>query len=67
MHVTRPRKELDETTRERLNRAAGARRRSDDEMKAAVLAAAANGGSVRVIAEEGQLSTATVRAWIKNL
>jgi transposase-like protein len=66
MNVTRPRQELDAAHRGRLERAAEARRRSDAEMKAAVLAASEAGGSVRVIAEAGKLSTATVRDWIKN-
>ncbi|WP_136054372.1 hypothetical protein [Microbacterium sp. K24] len=67
MKVTRPRQELDDAHRERLERAAEARRQSDAEMKAAVLAAASDGGgSVRVIADAGRLSTATVRKWIAD-
>lgn len=66
MKVTRPRQELDDAHRERLERAAEARRQSDAEMKAAVLAASAGGGSVRVIADAGKLSTATVRKWIAD-
>ena len=67
MAVTRPRKELDQAHRERLERAATARRSAEAEMRAAVIAAATTGGgSVRVIAEAGQLSTATVRDWIKS-
>lgn len=67
MTVTRPRQELDDVHRARLEKAAEARRLSDVEMKAAVIAASkSGGGSVRVIAEAGKLSTATVRDWIKN-
>lgn len=65
MNVNRPRKDLDDAHRDRLERAAAARRDADAEMRAAVLAAADAGGSVRVIAEAGRLSTATVRDWIK--
>lgn len=66
MHVSRPRKELDDEHRQRLENAAISRRKSDAEMKAAVIAASQAGGSVRVIATAGGLSTATVRDWIKQ-
>ncbi|MBT1630452.1 helix-turn-helix domain-containing protein [Curtobacterium flaccumfaciens pv. oortii] len=61
----RPRKEPPPDALERLRKAGQNRAHAEVEIKAAVLAASDAGGSVRVIAEVGQLSTATVRQWVK--
>ena len=60
----RPRKMPDDEALNRLRRAARSRDRADAELRAAVIAASEDGGSIRVIAEAGELSTATVRAWV---
>lgn len=66
MPVPRPRELPDDAALDRLRRARAKRRAIDTEMREAVIAASRAGGSIRVIAEAGQLSTATVRNWVKE-
>lgn len=66
MPVPRPRDTPDAEALQRLRRAGTSRRKADAELREAVIAASRAGGSVRVIAEVGQLSTFTVRTWIKE-
>lgn len=70
-----PRTKLHPTTDtlERLRTAAGKRERADTkaaeaqaELRAAVIAASEAGGSIRVIADIGNLSTATVRKYVQE-
>ncbi len=62
----RPRREPGPEELERLRRLATRRRAVDAELRAAVIAASAAGGSVRVIAQAGNLSTSTVYHWLKE-
>lgn len=66
MPVPRPREMPDPDALQRLRRAGISRHKADAELREAVVAASQAGGSVRVIAEVGQLSTFTVRNWIKE-
>ena len=66
MRVPRRRDEPDDKTVARLERAAKRKQAADEELRAAVYAAADAGGSIRVIAEFAQLSTSTVRIWLKQ-
>jgi dihydrodipicolinate synthase/N-acetylneuraminate lyase len=62
----RPRKQLDDDSLERLRRAAAGLRAAKAEQRDAVVAAAEAGGSVRVIAEAGEVSTRTVQDWLAH-
>ncbi|MCE0459522.1 hypothetical protein [Curtobacterium flaccumfaciens] len=64
--MPRPRDTPDAEALQRLRKAGTSRRKADAELREAVIAASRAGGSVRVIAEVGQLSTFTVRTWIKE-
>lgn len=66
MPVPRPRDMPEPEALQRLRRAGTNRRKADAELREAVVAASRAGGSVRVIADAGQLSTFTVRTWIKE-
>lgn len=66
MPVPRPRDMPEPEALQRLRRAGNSRRKADVELREAVIAASRAGGSVRVIAEAGHLSTFTVRNWIKE-
>lgn len=62
--VSRPRLTINDEASQRLVRAGNRKREADAELKAAVLAAKDAGGSVRVIAEQAQISTRTVQNWL---
>lgn len=62
----RHKEQPDENELNRLRKAGADRIRADAELRAAVYAARDAGGSVRTIAEAGQISTRTVQNWLSD-